>query len=130
MATKLTICVLAVIYSNKALLIKLPFDFLIGGSVFVAAMVMKSSISKVPDLKTKNKYVIIHCCNFSIWVVLYSIYAYGDEVMGAYKGSVSNLEKKLTTVSNILCDLIENYIDCFLMWQVVRYSRGKGISDQ
>ena len=53
-ATKLTISVLAVVNSNIAILITLPFDIFIGGSIFMAALLIKSSISKIPDLKTKN----------------------------------------------------------------------------
>ena len=72
----------------------------------MAALLMKSSISKIPDIKTKNKYVIIHGSNFSIWLVLYSIYAYGNEVMGAYKGTMSNRGENFITIVFMIVALV------------------------
>ena len=43
----------------------------------MAALLMRRSISKIPEVKPNNKYVIIHGFNFSIWFSLYALFAYG-----------------------------------------------------
>ena len=76
-ATNLTICVLEVLFYEHGLVVDLLFDVFIGGSILMGALLMKHIISKIPDLKPNNKYVIIHSCNFSIWVSLYALFIYG-----------------------------------------------------
>ena len=108
--------------------IKLLFDLFIAVSICMAALLLKHSVSKIPEVKPKNKYVIIHCCNFTIWVIFYLVFAIGTEIWKFGTKNLPNFEQGLFMVAFFLEDLVATCIDCFLLWQVLRYARGKDIS--
>ena len=86
------------------------------GSIFMAALLIKRSVSKIPDVNPSNKYVIIHCCNFTIWVCLYALYTIGKETRQFTSDSASIWHLNFILIVFDLQNLFMVYVDCFLMW--------------
>ena len=74
---KLTISIIAVVGYRVELLVRIPFNFLTAGIILMGALMMKCSVSTIPDIRPNNKYVYVHGFNFLIWIILLSLYAYG-----------------------------------------------------
>ena len=126
--TRLAISVISVLERKFSLFIKIPFNFLTAGLILMGASMIKYSVSKIPDVRPNNKYVYVHGFNFLIWIILLSLFAYGLKRRDVYHKSGTELYFFFTVL--ILQDLVVTCIDCFLMWQVLRYARGKKRSNQ
>ena len=129
MATKLTISVISVLIEGFALYVKIPFCLLTAGLILMAALMLKYRVSKIPDVRPNNKYVYVHGFNFLFWFILFSLLAYGIVVSEIYRKNEEHRKPIFFFTVLILQDVVETCIDCFLMWQVLRYARGNKISN-
>ena len=89
----------------------------------MAALMLKYRVSKIPDVRPNNKYVYVHGFNFSIWIIMFSLFTYGLKVVKLYKHK-QHSKHYFFWIVFILQDLVVICIDCFLMFQVLRYARG------
>ena len=72
-AAKLTIHIISVVKRRYSLFFKVPFNLLTAGFILMGAMMIKLSVSKIPDIRPNLKYVYVHGFNFTCWTILLSL---------------------------------------------------------
>ena len=126
---RLIISVISVLVRAFAFFVKIPFYAIQASLILMGALMVRSSVSKIPSIRPNNKYVYVHGFNFLFWFILFSLLAYGIVVSEIYRKNEEHRKPIFFFTVLILQDVVETCIDCFLMWQVLRYARGNKISN-
>ena len=75
-AIKLAITIISVLKNGYGLFFKIPFNLLTAGLILMGAVMIKLSVSKIPDIRPNLKYVYVHGFNFTCWIILLSLVAF------------------------------------------------------